>query len=160
MNSLVGAVSEQVHRDCGVAQCSKDGCSVCLQGVTSARIVVDLDCKKLKFEPRQRRCDYVVVSEDDDDAWVVAMELKSGRFKATDTARQLQGGADMIDSWLPWKSSFRFIPVLAHGRAVSREEQKALRRKSNRVSLRGQVKQIELIRCGTALAAVIAAASA
>lgn len=104
-------------------------------------------------------CDYLVVGEDEDDAWVVAMELKSGRFKATDAARQLQGGADMIDSWLPWKSSFRFVPVLAHGRTVAREEQKALRRPSNRVSLRGQVKQIELIRCEAPLAAVLDASA-
>ena len=152
MSGLVGMVSEQIHHDCLAEQCSKDGCSVSLQGVASARVVVDLDCEELEFAARQKRCDYLVVGEDDDDAWVVAMELKSGRFKATDTARQLQGGADMVDSWLPWKSSFRFVPVLAHGRTVPREEQKALRRLSNCVSLRGQVRQIELIRCGTALA--------
>ena len=154
MNGLVVAVSEQVHRDCRVARCSKDGCSVSMQGAASTRVVVDLDCEKLEFAPRQKRCDYLV-GEDEDDAWVVAMELKSGRFKAGDAARQLQGGADMIDSWIPWNSSFRFVPVLAHGRTVPREEQKALRRPSNRVGLRGQVKQIELIRCETPLAAVL-----
>ena len=159
MNGLVVAVSEQIHRDCHATRCSKDGCSVSLQGAASTRVVVDLDCKKLEFAPRQKRCDYLVVGEDEDDAWVVAMELKSGRFKAGDAARQLQGGADMIDSWLPWKSSFRFVPVLAHGRTVPREEQKALRRPSNRVGLRGQVKQIELIRCEAPLAAVLDASA-
>ena len=100
-----------------------------------------------------------MVGEEEDDVWVVAMELKSGRFKAADAARQLQGGAEVIDSWLPWNSSFRFVPVLAHGRTVRREEQKALRRLSNRVGLRGQVKQIELMRCGTALSAVLGASA-
>lgn len=159
MNGLVVAVSERVHLDCHATLCSKDGCSVSLQGTASTRVVVDLDCKKLEFAPRQKRCDYLVVGEDGDDAWVVAMELKSGRFKATDAARQLQGGADMVDSWLPWNSSFRFVPVLAHGRTVPREEQKALRWSSNRVSLRGQEKQIELIRCETPLAAVLDASA-
>lgn len=159
MNGLVNTVSEQIHRDCRASRCSKDGCSVSLQGVASRRVVVDLDCTKLDFASRRKRCDYLVVGEDEDDAWVVAMELKSGRFKATDAARQLQGGADLIDSRLPWKSAFRFVPVLAHGRTVPREEQKALRRPSNRVDLRGQVKQIELIRCGTTLAAVLGASA-
>lgn len=99
------------------------------------------------------RCDYLFVGEDEDNDWVVTLELKSGRFKAADAARQLQGGADLADSWLPWNSSFRFVPVLAHGRTVPKEEQKALRRHSNRVRLRGKMKQIELIRCGTSLAA-------
>ena len=155
MSGLVGMVSEQIHHDCLAEQCSKDGCSVSLQGVASTRVVVDLDCKKLEFASRQKRCDYFVVGEDEDDTWVVAVELKSGRFKATDAARQLQGGADMVDSWLSWKSAFRFVPVLAHGRAVPREEHKALRRPSNRVVLGGQEKQIELICCGTALASVL-----
>lgn len=155
MNGLVAATSERVHRDCHAARCSKDGCSVSLQGAASTRVVVDLDCEELEFAPRRKRCDYVVVGEDEDDAWVVAMELKRGRFRSADAARQLQGGADVIDSWLPWKSSFRFVPVLAHGRPVPREEQKALRRPSNRVGLRGQVKQIELIRCGAPLTGVL-----
>ena len=159
MNGLVVTVSERVHRDCHAARCNKDDCSVSLQGAASTRVVVDLDCKKLEFAPRQKRCDYLVVGEDEDDAWVVAMELKRGRFKSADAARQLQGGADLIDSWLPWKSSFRFVPVLAHGRPVPREEQKALRRPSNRVGVRGQVKQIELVRCGDALAAVLGASA-
>ena len=155
MNGLVVAVSERVHLDCHATRCSKDRCSVSLRGTASTRVVVDLDCQKLEFAPRQKRCDYLVVGEDEDEAWVVAMELKSGRFKAGDAARQLQGGADIIDSWLPWNSSFRFVPVLAHGRTVPREEQKALRRPSNRIGLRGQVKQIELIRCETRLATVL-----
>ena len=143
--------------NCRATRCSKDGCSISLQDAAPTRVVVDLDCRELEFAPRQRRCDYLFVGEDEDGARVVAMELKSGRFKAADAARQLQGGADLVDSWLPWKSSFRFVPVLAHGRTVPREEQKALRRSSNRVVLRGQVKQIELIRCGTALTAVLSA---
>ena len=58
MNGLVDTVSERIHRDCRAARCSKDGCSVSLQGVASTRVVVDLDCEKLEFAPRQKRCDY------------------------------------------------------------------------------------------------------
>lgn len=159
MSGLVATVSERIHGDCRAARCRKDGCSVSLRGAASTRVVVDLDCEQLEFAPRQKRCDYLVVGEEAEDAWVVAMELKSGRFKAADAARQLQGGAELVDSWLPWNSSFRFVPVLAHGRAVRREEQKALRRLPNRVGLRGQVKQIELIRCGTTLSAVLGASA-
>lgn len=157
MSGLVATVSERIHGDCHAVRCSKDGCDVSLQDAPPTRVVIDLDCEELQFAPRRKRCDYLFVGEDEDNDWVVTMELKSGRFKAADAARQLQGGADVADSWLPWNSSFRFVPVLAHGRTVPREEQKALRRRSNRVGLRGQVKQIELIRCGTSLTAVIGA---
>lgn len=152
MSGLVAAVSERIHGDCHAVRCSKDGCDVSLQDASPTRVVIDLDCGELQFAPRRKRCDYLFVGEDEDNDWVVTLELKSGRFKAADAARQLQGGADLADSWLPWNSSFRFVPVLAHGRTVPKEEQKALRRHSNRVRLRGKMKQIELIRCGTSLA--------
>ncbi len=157
MSGLVAAVSERIHGDCHAAQCSKDGCDVSLQDAPPTRVVIDLDCEELQFAPRRKRCDYLFVGEDDNNDWVVTMELKSGRFKAADAARQLQGGADLADSRLPWNSSFRFVPVLAHGRTVPREEQKALRRPANRVGLRGQVRQIELMSCGASLSAVICA---
>ena len=152
MSGLVESVAERVPSECHARRLRKEGCAVSLKGIAKTRVVVDLDCDALDLAPEGKRCDYLVVGKESDAAWVAAVELKGGAFKAGPVVEQLQGGADASNQWLPAGSGFQFVPVLAHGRGVHREDQKTLR--SRKIKLRGQERQTVLIRCGGGLKGV------
>ncbi len=113
------------------------------------RVVVDLDCDRLNIAQTGKRCDYLFVGEEKGVAYVAPIELKSGGFVSSSVLDQLQGGADIVASWLPPDSAFRFVPILAHGKGVHREDLKTLR--SARIKLREYESAPLLIRCGDPL---------
>ncbi len=145
MSALVDSVAKKVDQDCHTKHCKKGNCSLSLKGAPAQRLIVDLDCAELPIPANRKRCDYLFVGEKDRSAWVVPIELKGGRFKAVEAAEQLQGGSRVADAWLPPGSSFRFVPVLAHGKRVHNKDLKELRR--NKVTLRGNERQTVLLRC-------------
>ena len=152
MNGLVQMVSDTVCRRCHTSDCDRHGCNVQMDGVPDPHVVVDLDCEPLGLL-EQKRCDLLFVGEDDDEAWVAPIELKSGRFTGYRVVKQLQGGANAADGWLPAGSTFRFVPVLAHGKEVHRRDLKALR--SKKITLRDHTRQTVLMRCGEPLRKVL-----
>ena len=107
-----------------------------MAGVPADHLVVDLDCRGLRLPVERKRCDFLFVGEDEDSAWVVPIELKSGNFSPKSVALQLQGGACLAAKWLPDGAEFVFVPVVAHGQGIRKEKLKALRRTS--VTLRGR----------------------
>ena len=149
MSGLVESVSDKVPLQCHAKRLRKEGCSVSMEGISATRVVVDLDCNALDLAPASRRCDYLIVSEEANAAWVAAVEHKSGGVDAGQVTEQLQGGADAADKWLLAGSVFQFVPVLAHRKGVHRNDQKTLR--SRKIKLRDQEKQTVLIRCGQEL---------
>ena len=153
MSGLVESVSDKVPLQCHAKRLRKEGCSVSMEGISVARIVVDLDCNELDLAPASKRCDYLFVGEELNAAWVAAVEHKSGGVDEGQVTQQLQGGANAADKWLPAGSSFQFVPVLAHGKGVHRNDQKTLR--SRKIKLRDQEKQTVLIRCGQGLKEVL-----
>ena len=120
MSGLVQVVFDTVSRRCHTSDCGRDGCDVQMDGVPDPHVVVDLDCEPLGLLD-QKRCDLLFVGEDDDEAWVAPIELKSGRFTGYQVVKQLQGGADAADGWLPDGSAFRFVPVLDSWKRSSQE---------------------------------------
>ena len=149
MSALVDAVAGAVVRECHSDKCKKEGCSVSTKGAPKARVIVDLDCRVLRIG-RRKRCDYLFVGAEGERAWVAVIELKRGGFKGREVVEQLNGGAAVADRWIPRGRSFDFVPVLAHGKGVSKEEWRRLR--GGRVTFRNQTRQVELIRCGQPLA--------
>lgn len=154
MSEVVKSVSALVCNACLVTRCRKRGCTVSMKGVPVAHVAIDLDCDALGLGQDGKLCDYLFVGEDKDTAWVAPIELKSGAFSGRQAAVQLQGGADVADTLVPTLSSFRFVPVLAHGKRVDRRTLKALR--SSKVKLRSQTRQPLLIRCGEQLMRALA----
>lgn len=150
MSGTVAAVANRVPGCCHTIRCNKDRCRVELKGAPETRLLVDMDCDGLKIPSQQKRCDYLFVGESGDTTWVAPIELKSGGFKATEVLEQIEGGVGSADDWLPEGTSFRFVPVLAHGKTVHRNDLKVLR--SRKVRLRGQPKKVVLIKCGEPLA--------
>ena len=118
-----------------------------MKGAPAQWIVVDLDCGDL--QPAlcsERRCDYLFIGKEGKASWVSPVEMKSGGFKAAEVIDQLQGGASAADALLPGGMPFQFVPVLAHGGGVHRWQRDRFR--SGKIHLRGQTRQVVLIRCG------------
>lgn len=149
MNGVIATVSGRVDQKCQVSACRAQGCSVSLRGAMTNRVIVDLDCDQLGIRDDRKRCDYVFFGEGEGTSWVAPIELKSGAFRGSDAAEQLQGGADAADRWLPQRCSFQFVPVLAHGKRVPKQGLKALR--AHKIRLRDHRRQAVLIRCGETL---------
>ena len=119
-----------------------------MHGVPVEHVAVDLDCDALGIPADRKRCDYLF-GEADDAAFVVPIELKRGVFRGASASEQLQGGADIADTWIPAGLRFRFVPILASGQGVHRKRLTALRRTP--ITLRGQSRRPVLIRCGSPL---------
>ena len=149
MSGTVAAVANRVPACCQANRCNKDGCGVDLKGTPKTRVFVDMDCDALKIPDRRKRCDYLFIGEEGLTTWVAPIELKSGGLKATEVLGQLEGGAGLADGWLPQGIAFQFVPILAHGKTIHRNDLKVLR--SRKIQLRGQRKVTVLIKCGDPL---------
>lgn len=149
MSALVASVTQRVDHDCRTNHCNKGKCSISLKDAPAQRVIVDLDCATLRMPAIRKRCDYLFVGEVDDTAWVVPIELKGGGFKADEVVEQLQGGSHVADEQLPPKSSFEFVPVLAHGKRVHRKNFSDLRHRN--ITLRRKKSRIVTLRCGDKL---------
>lgn len=155
MKGVIAQIAGRVCSCCHAKRCEKEGCRVDLRGAPSVRVVVDMDCDALRIPDEQRRCDYLFFGEERDTTCVAPIELKNGRLSASAILEQIEGGVGMADAWLPQGISFRFVPVLVHGRAIHPRDRRALL--SRKVNLRKQKKGVVLIRCGEPLTKALGA---
>lgn len=140
LKELLAEIGKQVNEECISKSCSGDGCRVYLTDVPSDRVIVNLECE---FEQRKigtKRCDYVLFCGDASqrNLAVVLIELKSGTFKTSTVAGQLQSGADFVTELfgkLPkeMEAALRTlevtcVPALFHGKRIDRFELRELER--------------------------------
>lgn len=147
-------IASKVCGSCRVGRCEREGCRVGLEGAPTVRIVVDMDCGALPLPKARKRCDYLFVGEENKVICVAPIELKSGRVDASAVLEQLEGGVGMAETWLPPGVSVRFVPILAHGKKIHPNDRKRL---SRPLTLRGQRRKIERIKCGEPLAKALRA---
>ena len=155
MKGLVAHIAGKICSRCHAKLCKKEGCGVGLQGAPKVRVIVDLDCDALEISDERKRCDYLFFSEERDTACVVPIEMKSGRFSVSAVLDQIEGGIGIAESWLPPGNSFRFVPVVVHGRTIHPHDLKKLL--SRKVQLRKQKKGVTLIKCGDPLTKALGA---
>jgi hypothetical protein len=101
-------------------------------------------------------CDCLVLWSCAGTARAGAIELKGGGLNAVDCAKQLAGGARLLEELAPDATAASFFPVLAH-RGIASIEVSRLRRL--RVRFRNVAVPITLARCGTPFADVVAPAA-
>ena len=152
MSQAVKFIPRQIRAECITQRCRKEGCSVVMKGVPDDHVVVDLDCKALSAVAG-KRCDYLFLAQQGTTTWVAPIELKSGAFGPESVAKQLQGGADMANGWLPTMQRFRFVPVIAHGGGIPKALIKSLQKAT--VTFRKQIRRPQLIKCGARLAPLL-----
>ena len=164
--TAVAAVMTRTDPMCHATSCRDRGCSLDLTGTPApyALIHVDSDAFRVlhsqwRLPNDQQRCDYLVVAGDDADRgpWVVPVELTTGHKQTGDFLAQISGGISVADELLPKDIRYRFFPVGGcRRRVLGREVADELRKRSNRVNFRGQLRNIGLVECGTRLADALA----
>ena len=104
------------------------------------RTIVNLECEFEQRKINTKRCDYVLFCGNDtqNSLAVVLIELKSGTFKASGVADQLQGAADFVVEVFRQLSEpaiealkalkITCIPVLFYGRGIDKSQRYKLER--------------------------------
>ena len=154
-------LEQQIPQGCMVVTCSRDGCTLDMEGAPSPFVLVDLDCSQLlsKYHKlvKEGRCDYLFLgwdSESDPNVlWIVPIEIKVGKAKVKEVLRQLQQGAAFAASLLPSNlENISLLPLAVHLKKLHKAERYRRRNKRNKVELRGLKKSVRFVKCGTSIA--------
>ncbi|MDE0014419.1 MAG: hypothetical protein OXU36_24965 [Candidatus Poribacteria bacterium] len=148
MNEILGDIREEIGEVNLINSCGGRGCRVDMVDIPSERIIVNVDTAFPAHQIAGKRCDRILVYGDTtQNRLVVAfIELKSGTFKATDVCAQLQASVSLFSNLIPRVLEITCIPILFHGRGVSKLQLKDLNRSP--VRFRNQKFPIRLSRCG------------
>ncbi len=154
-NSLLEQLRSKFDKKCQLTnKIVREGCKISLENAPKSRLVINLD--KLPLSNNQFLCDFLFFADEDVSRFmVVLLELKRGKLHAARTHKQLKGGADMLQSYIPKHSKFALYAIVAVGGAVSKLERRNLRLKSNRIKLHHQSCFVSVMRCGDRLMAQI-----
>lgn len=148
--SLVSQVKQNVECECIVHRCQKGQCSLKLDNLPGKFLLIDMDHERApKSSQNTKKCDYIFIGDDSKEPWVAPLELKSGKFSASDVVEQLQAGAGVADSIIPPASETRFRPIVVHGKGIHRAELDRLQKM--RVRYRSRDYPVGKARCGTSL---------
>ena len=154
MRGLVEAVKGQVDPKCLVGgELSDAGCRVSMRDLPHKRVAVSLEHPSAPIAEGDPHCDFLFVAETDDAvAWAMPIELKSGGFDASAVAVQLQGGATLLEKWVPNSHSIRFLAVVMSGKFPKGERKRFQRQK---LRFHGSSHPLKHSRCGSSLRSVI-----
>lgn len=157
LSEVLDEIRSQVSVQCLRNSFRRDKCPVYLTDVPE-RVIVDLECEFRLRERDKQRCDYVLFYADtaQNCLVIVLIELKSGTFKASTVANQLQGGADYVsDIFGGLNEEVRSalsalkttcIPILFHGSGIDKAQRYKLERA--KVRFRNQRAAIKKNKCG------------
>ncbi len=148
MSEVLSEIREQIGEDNLINSCSGRGCRVDMTGVPRERIVVNVDTAFPANQSAGKRCDRILIYGDTakNRLVVVFIELKSGTFKATEACEQLQGSVSLFSDLIPQTLETTCIPILFHGKGVSKLQLKDINRTP--VRFRNQRFPIRIKRCG------------
>ena len=129
--------------------CSGRGCQVDMTNVANERVIVDVDLAFKRRGGTGKRCDRILFYMDitQNNLVIVLIELKSGTFKATDVAEQLQSSADFVSALIPRALETICIPVVFHGKGIHSAQWAKFR--SSSVRFRSKEYIIRRNKCGT-----------
>ena len=136
MAGLVEAVRANVDERCIATRCIAAGCSVSMNGVRGDHILLNMDCSSLGIGRRDRRCDFIFVSDVGD--WVVALELKRGSLDASNVVEQLRAGARFVERIVPRGAEVNFIALAVYGGKFHKNERNVLLKRANWIDFRGE----------------------
>lgn len=149
---MVSEVLSEIRGQVGevnlINSCSGRGCRVDMAGIPRERVVINVDMAFPADRITGKRCDRILVYGDTSKnrLVVVFIELKSGTFKATDVFEQLQGSVDLFSDLIPRSLETACIPILFHGKGVSKLQLRDINRSP--VRFRNQKFPIRLKKCG------------
>ena len=148
MSEVLSEIRKRVGEGNLISSCGDRRCHVDMTGVPRERIVVNVDTAFLANQNASKRCDRILIYGDTvKNRLVVALiEFKSGTFRATEVYEQLQGSVGLFSDLIPQVLEITCIPILFHGKGVSKLQRKDINR--NPVRFRNQRFPIRLRKCG------------
>ena len=150
MSALVDAVRARTPSPCRATRCRKEGVSASLEGLSTQRVLVDIDCDALNIPPQMQRCDFILAYGEDQ---LVPIELKKGDVELAKVAAQLTGGGRIADQRLLSNDlpQVHFRPVVVYSGKFNRRRRKKTHT-LEQVEFRGRSYEIKAIRSGSPLA--------
>lgn len=146
VDAILGGTDPKCHAD----KCENSGCSLSVSGAPSPSALISLEHPDAPVPFGRSHCDFLFVGGRDEDPPLVApIELTTGKKSAARFLRQIKGGVSVADKLLPPGVAFRFRPVAAHKRPLSRGAINVLR--ASGVKFRDKTERIRLIQCGSNL---------
>lgn len=148
LSRILDEIRERVGEESLTHSCSGGGCRVDMTDVPSDRIVIDMDRAFKAHKRIGKHCDRVLFYIDitENSLVVVLIELKSGTFKVTDVAQQLQQSVAFVSTLVPRNLKTICIPVVFHGKGIHAAQ--SSRFKGIRVRFRNKEALIRRNRCG------------
>ena len=148
MSEVLSEIRERVGEENLINSCGDRRCRVDMTDIPRERVVVNVDTAFPANQSADKRCDRILIYGDTvKNRLVVALiELKSGTFKATDVSEQLQGSVNLFGGLIPQVLEVTYVPVLFHGKGVSKLQRRDLNR--HPVRFRNQKFPIRLKKCG------------
>ena len=143
---ICSAQIQSIYPQCSSNQQPKVGkCELKLDGFPGNRAIVNVDCVMPSKAPGSR-CDYVIVADENGEAFFLPVEFKKSSSDFVRIKRQLEGGIKFFEEHLP--NGYRCYPVF-----VSRGLGPGERRKLQQITVQGQDKKIRIkhVRCNDAL---------
>lgn len=150
--SLAEFINQVVDNRCTTRRCSQGSCSVVMPKRRHQDwALIDMDSPNAPIGQHARRCDYIFFGRiEDEEEWVIPIELKEGSADISEVSPQLQAGSDVANSMLTSKVGFRFLPILASGR-LDKLEKIELKKERNKVRFRNAQIIITRIKCHTSI---------
>lgn len=153
--SLLTHVRDQVDPEWEERKCEDKGCSLMLDGLKGAWLLVRIDRSSEGNERQGKICDFMFMNDQNS---IAAIELKSGTIDSlSETLQQLRGGTAQITAWLSgYGGTVHFRPILVCGKKISKHERVRLREKTaNRIRFQKKQYQVKVVDCGTRLSAAV-----
>lgn len=128
--------------------CERSKCKLKLSAFPNKRIILDIDCitKQNKSGVQGKRCDSLIVVENNGVVFLFPVEFKTTLVVPSDVKKQLEGGIKFFKSYHP--NQFNCYPVL-----VSQSLRGPVRRKLQLVSIsyNGKKARIRHVLCNQSL---------
>lgn len=125
-----------------------------MNGVPTARIVVNVDREFDVRAPDKKRCDrllfYFYAETTEHNLVAAPIELKSGKARESEVIEKLENSLEFAASIVPTSTPLKiaYVPVLFHGRGINWTNPK--RRKQLSLFFRGRNLQVLIGHCGKA----------
>lgn len=156
MSNFLEEIRGKVPEKCQARRCKKEGCSLTNTQLQSTPFIVDMDCDELPVPPDQKRCDYILFSNEGGHNWMVPIEMKKGSVDPGEVQKQLQAGTNFAASTLLSQNvAIKFKPLAVHGGRIERFVYQEFKKSQYKVEFQAGKREIVLRRSGTSLASVL-----
>jgi len=140
---------------CICTSCKEEGCELRLGSLSKhGLIIIDADKYRECHGFKERLCDYILFYLKGSSS-VAVVELKGGLVKAEEARQQIKNGSKVAAQITESHKVSNFLPILLHGRGVTRLETKTLKSKKAKVRFQGKDYMIIIERCGSQLSEII-----